>query len=71
MRILDDNSSRRAFKRYVIMRLLTYIVVNAFLVFVNYMTGPRYWWVLWVIAGWGIALALDLINKWYRMDDRS
>lgn len=71
MKILDDNSGRRAFKRYVIMRLLTYIVVNGFLVFVNYMTGPRYWWVLWVIAGWGIALALDLINKWYRMDNRS
>ena len=27
---------------------------------------PHYWWVLWVIAGWGLNIALSL--AWYLFD---
>ena len=33
------------------------------LVAVNWFTSPHYWWVLWVIAGWGISLLITAIEK--------
>lgn len=68
MEIIGSHNTTRKFKRYVTMRLVTYLTVNAFLTFVNFMTSPHYWWVLWVMAGWGIGLMLDSINKWYKLD---
>lgn len=47
--------------------LLKYVVVCLFLAIVNYVTSPRYWWVLWVIAGWGLNLTLGLVT-WYYME---
>ena len=44
----------------------TCVVVCAFLAFVNWQTSPHYWWVLWVIAGWGLNIALSL--AWYLFD---
>ena len=35
----------------------TYVVVNGGLFVIDVMSGPG-WWVQWVLAGWGIALAL-------------
>jgi hypothetical protein len=35
----------------------TYVVVNAGLFVIDIMSGPG-WWVQWVLAGWGVALAL-------------
>ena len=37
--------------------------VFAFLTFVNWYTSPHYWWVVWVMAGWGLNLILSL--AWY------
>ena len=34
-----------------------------FLTFVNWYTSPHYWWVVWVMAGWGLNLILSL--AWY------
>lgn len=51
---LQDRRGRRAkFARH----LATYVVVNAFLAGMNLMTGGG-WWVLWVLLGWGIGVAL-------------
>ena len=47
-------------------RITTYVAVCAFLTFVNWYTSPHYWWVLWVIAGWGLNIALSL--TWYLFD---
>ena len=44
-------------------RITTYLVVCAFLAFVNWYTSPHYWWVVWVMAGWGLNLILSLV--WY------
>ena len=50
--------------------IMRYLVINAFLVFVNWSTSPQYWWVFWVIAGWGIGLSLGLISRYweYKME---
>ena len=60
------NHSRRLFARWFIRRLTTCVVVCTFLAFVNWQTSPHYWWVLWVIAGWGLNIALSL--AWYLFD---
>lgn len=56
----------------IITSLITYVVVNAFLVFVNLLTCPAYLWVLWVIGGWGIGLFCGVISEYlaYRMGIR-
>ncbi|MGJ8663305.1 MAG: 2TM domain-containing protein [Marinicella sp.] len=41
--------------------LFTYIVIIPFLGFVNWFTSPGYYWVLWVVAGWGVGLLLHAI----------
>ena len=40
--------------------LVAYIVFNAFLVGVWAMSGGGYFWPGWVLAGWGVAMALGL-----------
>lgn len=37
--------------------IYTYVVVNGGLFLIDVMSGPG-WWVQWVLAGWGVALAL-------------
>jgi hypothetical protein len=49
---------RRAFW----MLLLTYIVVNAFLILVWAFTGRGYFWPGWVLAGWGVGIAFSAIS---------
>ena len=61
-----NTNKRRLFARWFIRRLTTCVVVCAFLAFVNWQTSPHYWWVLWVIAGWGLNIALSL--AWYLFD---
>lgn len=44
---------------------VVYVAVNAFLIFVNFMTTPNNIWFYWVLIGWGIGLAfhwLDVMN---------
>ena len=43
--------------------LVYYVVINLFLIAINWFTSPHYWWVLWVIAGWGISLLMTAIEK--------
>ena len=45
---------RREFAQHVV----AYVVINAFLVAVWFLTGAGYFWPAWVIAGWGIGLVL-------------
>ncbi|MDJ0646257.1 MAG: 2TM domain-containing protein [Flavobacteriaceae bacterium] len=43
--------------------LFWYIVVNAFLAWLNYYTnGWTYMWFLWVVFGWGIGLVFQAIS---------
>jgi hypothetical protein len=38
--------------------LVTYVVVNAFLIAVWAFTGAGYFWPVWILAGWGVGLVL-------------
>ena len=53
----------RYFWNWLTWSLVYYVVINLFLVAVNWFTSPHYWWVLWVIAGWGISLLITAIEK--------
>lgn len=62
---IKTRKSRR-FNRWFRRKLIAYAVVCSFLTFVNAMTSPHYWWVLWVVAGWGLNL---LLNALYYLTD--
>lgn len=38
--------------------LFAYVLVNAFLIIVNHLTSPGYYWFWWPLFGWGIGLAI-------------
>lgn len=42
--------------------LISYIIVNAILIFINLMFSPGYLWFLWVTIGWGIGLVIHFVN---------
>jgi len=61
----DDRAWARAHiarRRKLRADLVGYVLINAFLVVVWALTGTGYFWPAWVLAGWGLALALDFWN---------
>lgn len=65
MELTDEKTKmKNQCKLNIIMSIVKYLVVNAFLVFVNLMTTPNYLWVLWIIAGWGIGLILTIVTNY-------
>lgn len=48
--------------------LVAYIVINAALVGIWAVSGFGYFWPGWVLAGWGVFLALDAWDVFYRRD---
>ncbi len=46
--------------------LITFAVIIAFLAFINLMTSPENLWFLWVLGGWGIAIAFQAANVFGR-----
>ena len=51
-------SPRRSFYRH----LCVYVFVIGLLAAINYLHTPDYPWVLWPVAGWGLALVLQAID---------
>ena len=47
-------------KRDLSSHVVAYLVVNAFLVVVWWLSGQGYFWPVWVMAGWGIGLVLNV-----------
>ena len=45
--------------------IMQYVVMNLFLVVLNYATSPQCWWAGWVALGWGLSLLLKLISWYY------
>jgi len=42
--------------------LFFYVIVNIFLLIINLITTPGNLWVLWVVFGWGIGIALQAFS---------
>ena len=57
---------RLSARRDLAMHLVTYIVVNAAIVMIWFVTGHGYFWPGWVIGGWGIGLALHAWEVYVR-----
>ncbi len=47
----------RQIKKFYI-QLCAFFIVVALLAIINWWTSPDYWWVKWVILGWGMGLIL-------------
>ncbi|MGW5189801.1 2TM domain-containing protein [Kribbella sp. NPDC004138] len=58
--------SRLLKKRKVRGDIVGYVIVNAFLVGIWAITGRGYFWPGWVLAGWGVLLALNVWQVFFR-----
>jgi len=58
--ISERDAARRRLqaRRDFVSHLVTYVVVNGFLVLVWALTGADYFWPIWVMGAWGIGLVL-------------
>ena len=54
----EANAKRRRSTRQFARQVIIWAVTCAFLAVVNRLTSPHYWWVLWVIGGWGLQLLI-------------
>lgn len=45
---------------------VAYVLINAFLIGIWAFSGAGYFWPGWVLAGWGVMLALDAWNLFFR-----
>lgn len=48
-------------KRNFLAHFSTYVIINLFLVLINYFTSPNQLWFHWVLLGWGIGLAFHFV----------
>lgn len=62
-------AKRRRFARGFARQVIIWAATCAFLAVVNRFTSPHYWWVLWVIGGWGLQLLLALLFYLFDLDD--
>lgn len=42
--------------------LKAYIIVNIFLVIINYLFSPHFWWVMFPVFFWGIGVFVDFLK---------
>ena len=62
--IEEKRKMKTRFSLHLKVSIVKYIVINVFLAVINWLTYPHYWWVLWVIAGWGAGLSLNLLSEY-------
>jgi hypothetical protein len=59
---MERLKNRRSFAPH----LVSYVVVNAFLVLVWAVTGAGYFWPIWIIGGWGIGLVMHAWSAFFQ-----
>jgi hypothetical protein len=68
-----DLELRSEFDRHVrqefASHLISYIVINAFLVILNLITSPRTLWVIWVVLGWGLGVTFHFASVYFKNTD--
>ena len=42
--------------------LISYVLVNVFLIVINLLTSPEYLWFFWPLLGWGIGLVIHAFS---------
>lgn len=65
----NNRRYRKVLHRDMKWMIAQYVVMCAFLSVMNYVLTPEYWWVLWVIAGWGLSLAMGLIAMYFDKEE--
>ena len=61
-------SKRVKAKRDFYSHLISYLVVNVFLVILNYITSPGYYWFLWVTFGWGVGIVCHGVSLYAELN---
>lgn len=53
------------------MHAMTFVVVNVFIILVNLITSPGYFWFVWALLGWGLGLAIHALHTfdWFAYFD--
>jgi len=65
--LLREKAEKRVKQRTRLLEhIATYVIVNGFLVVVWALTGAGYPWFLWVMAGWGLGLAMNVSSYFIR-----
>jgi 2TM domain-containing protein len=59
---IERLKNRRSFAQHVV----SYVVVNAFLIGIWFATGGGYFWPAWVLGGWGIGLVLHAWTAFFQ-----
>jgi 2TM domain len=57
---ISNSQKRREFKSH----LMSFIVINGFLILLNLFTSPSYFWAIYPILGWGLGLLLHGIKTY-------
>ncbi|MBD2569140.1 2TM domain-containing protein [Anabaena lutea] len=57
---ISNAQKRREFKSH----LISFIVINGFLILLNLFTSPSYFWAIYPILGWGLGLLLHAIKTY-------
>ena len=60
LKTYDNNYKKKA--EQFDLTLGVYLAVMLFLLVINLLTSPGYFWVIWAAMGWGIAIAIEAIG---------
>ena len=60
-RACSDGRERAKAKYGFYKHLAVYVVMNLMLFFINLLTAPDYFWCIWPLIGWGIAVAIHAL----------
>lgn len=62
-----ENRRRKGF----IAHLIPYIAVNTFLILLNLVTTPKYFWAVYPLLGWGLGLSLHASCIYFPKEEKS
>lgn len=69
MEIIRENDQALQRRRILLREWGVFTVLCTFLTLINWLTMPHYWWVLWIIGGWGLGMLLNSIQLLTHPDD--